>query len=153
VPNTVLIIDDDRRLATAIRDRLVAAGFAVVHAERGITGLEQADLLRPDLIILDIRMPDIDGFEVCATLRQRPGLRGTPVLFLSADSTDLDISKARQAGGDYFMSKPYCGASLVTFVRSLTASHAGLTPTLHQRVVALASCPLRARNTQPGENA
>ena len=144
MPSTVLIIDDDRPLAAALQERLEAAGFDTTHADGGVAGLERASETQPDLIILDIRMPDLDGFEVCSALRGHTDLRTTPVVFLSSDAAAVDVERARTAGGDYFMPKPYRGAALVALARSLTVPAGGHSAELAPEIIRLAPRPIKA---------
>lgn len=122
MPSSVLVIDDDRALAKAICERLESAGFDTRHASCGTEGIREATREVPDVVILDIRMPDIDGIEVCTTLRRKPGLAHTPIMFLTADAGPAFVKQAREAGGDYFMAKPYRGMVLARFVRRLAES-------------------------------
>lgn len=105
---SILIIEDDRRIATTLQIRLKAAGFDVHHALTGHAGLEQCAAISPSLVVLDIRLPDIDGYEVCERIRQTPGLDSTKVLFLSANSQPEASIRAEEVGGDMFLPKT-CG--------------------------------------------
>src|SRR5262245_8054037 len=102
----VLIVDDDDRLVTALRIRLSAAGYEVFTALNGYEGLCEAALFRPDVILLDIRMPELDGYEVCRLIRTVPELCDTPIIVLSASIESPTAARIVQAGGNAFLSKP-----------------------------------------------
>jgi CheY-like chemotaxis protein len=103
----VLQIDDDLDVSAALRVRLRAAGYELVSAHDGRSGLTAAAEHRPDAILLDIRMPEMDGFEVCRRLKDTSELAGIPVLFLSGNAGDEDRRTAGQLGAAGFLSKPY----------------------------------------------
>ncbi|MEM6394171.1 MAG: response regulator [Planctomycetota bacterium] len=106
-PQRVLIVDDEAPIAHALQLRLKAAGFEVRAAHCGRDGLDAVDDFEPEAVLLDIRMPDIDGYEVCRHIRRDHEAPPPNVVFLSANSTDAARIQAREAGGDAFLSKPY----------------------------------------------
>ncbi|MFK7758433.1 MAG: PleD family two-component system response regulator [Phycisphaerales bacterium] len=118
---SILIIDDEPRITAALMTRLEATGYRVYHAINGLAGIEAAALYEPDAVILDIRMPDIDGYEACSRIRRLPRLANVPVIFLSANVQDEAIMKANAAGGDRFISKPYESSSVLSAIDELTS--------------------------------
>ncbi len=130
VPDKILVIDDDIGISAALLARLRACGYEAVHADRGERGLVLADEDRPDLIILDIRMPDIDGYEVCRRLKASSDLKHIPVLFLSANVQDSAQRKAIDTGGQAFLSKPYDATELVRKIQKLLSQRSGAAPAL-----------------------
>jgi DNA-binding response OmpR family regulator len=104
MPKRVLLIDDDERLVAALQIRLTAAGYDIFTACDGDDGLSEAAVFQPDAIILDVRMPKIEGFEVCRVIRSVPELRDIPIIILSATAESPEIL---EAGGNVFMRKPY----------------------------------------------
>ncbi len=114
----VLIIDDERYIAQALIIRLQAAGYVVRWAFDGTSGLAVAADWRPDVIVLDIRMPDIDGFEVNRRLKTRSELADIPVMFLSANVQDSARQTALAAGAHAFLTKPYESRDLLATIRS-----------------------------------
>jgi len=116
---SVLIIDDEPRITAALMTRIEASGYVVYHAINGLAGIEAAALYEPDAVILDIRMPDIDGYEACTRIRRLPRLESVPVIFLSANVQDEAIMKANAAGGDRFISKPYESSSVLAAIEEL----------------------------------
>jgi CheY-like chemotaxis protein len=103
----VLIVEDDRKLVIFIVDQIESMGFTTVVARDGIDALEQAHLEKPSLIILDIMMPKMDGYEVCRRVKSDPETKHIPVLMLSARGPLKDNSVALEAGADDYLAKPY----------------------------------------------
>lgn len=122
MPKTVLIVDDDPGITAALMTRLQAAGYEVFHAINGLAGIEAAELHRPDVIVLDIRMPDIDGYEVCTRIKQSPELCAIPVVFLSANVQDSARQRALDVGGCAFLSKPYEAADVLAVIERAHAT-------------------------------
>jgi DNA-binding response OmpR family regulator len=116
VPRSVLVIDDEVAVSRAIAIRLRAAGFTVSTAESGLSGLEAARTSRPDLIVLDVRMADIDGFEVQARLRHEARLASIPIIMLSASVQDSARQAALAAGAFAYLTKPYDAKELVATI-------------------------------------
>ncbi len=103
---SVLIVDDEAMARTLLRLMLVRAGYDVIEAENGYDALEKVKHDKPDLILLDVMMPGIDGFTVCETLRAQPDTAGLPIIMLSA-KTDLDsINRGLAAGASRYLTKP-----------------------------------------------
>ncbi len=102
----ILWVDDDRLLLTFGKDALERLGYRVATAADGASGIEMAKQETPDLIILDVLMPNIDGYEICRRLRADAGLTDTPILLLTAlEERMLDLW-GREAGATFTMSKP-----------------------------------------------
>jgi two-component system, OmpR family, KDP operon response regulator KdpE len=114
----VLIIDDEKFIAQALMLRLGAAGYEVQWAPDGASGIAAVDHWRPDVILLDIRMPDMDGFEVNRRLRARPELSALPVIFLSANVQESARQAALAAGAYAFLTKPYESKEVLAAIRS-----------------------------------
>lgn len=103
---SILWIDDDRLLLTFGKEALERLGYRVLTASDGISGLDAAKREPPDLIILDVLMPNLDGYEICRRLRGDVGLKDTPILLLTAlEERMLDLW-GREAGATFTMSKP-----------------------------------------------
>lgn len=122
MPCNVLVIDDERGLSQVLAIRLRAAGFTVALAANGLSGLASAQTDPPDAVVLDVRMPDIDGFEVNARLKQDPHLAGIPVIFLSANVQDSAKNEALAAGAFAYITKPYDQHQLIATVREAISS-------------------------------
>ena len=117
--SSVLIVDDEPLITCALMTRLENLGYTVYHAINGLAGVEAAALYEPDIIIMDIRMPDINGFEACQRIHRMPRLKNTPVIFLSANVQDTAIAKSEEVGGAQFISKPYQAQDIVQAIESL----------------------------------
>lgn len=115
----VLVVDDTEANIKLIRALLKGAGYDVVTATCGAAALTVAASEHPDLILLDIMMPDLTGFEVCQRLRAAPETRHIPIVFLTALHELDDHVKAMDVGGDDFLTKPINKLELLTRVRSL----------------------------------
>ena len=115
MPSTVLIVDDEPRITVALMTRLQASGYEVFHAINGLAGVEAAAIHHPDVVIMDIRMPDIDGYEACTRIHRLPDLAQTPIIFLSANAHAAE-EKALKAGGAAFIRKPYEATDVITTI-------------------------------------
>ncbi|GAB5496049.1 MAG: hypothetical protein Phyf2KO_11290 [Phycisphaerales bacterium] len=113
----ILIVDDEPRITTALMVRFEAEGYRVCHAINGLAGIEAAALCSPDIVVLDIRMPDIDGYETCQRIKRLPGMQETPVIFLSANAEDAALQRAFDVGAVEFVSKPYDAEEVITLVQ------------------------------------
>ena len=107
MPRTILQIDDDLGVSAALLVRLRAAGYEMVSVHDGRAGLIAAEEHRPAAILLDIRMPEMDGFEVCRRLKATPVLAAIPVIFLTANAGDDARQLAAKLGAAGFLAKPY----------------------------------------------
>lgn len=113
----ILIVEDDRAVAHGLRYGLQQEGFAVLWAETGRAALELVRSQHPQLILLDIRLPDITGFDVCRQLR-REGLR-QPILILTARDEEIDKVLGLELGADDYVVKPYSLRELISRMRAL----------------------------------
>jgi DNA-binding response OmpR family regulator len=102
----ILIIEDDISAARLAEYTLEHAGYEVIKAHDGYEGLSKAIKHHPDLIILDIMLPGIDGFEVCQRLRERPDMNTMPILVISAKSQEEDIRFGMEIGASEYITKP-----------------------------------------------
>ena len=115
----ILIADDDEDVASAVEVNLQLEGYEVHLAHDGIEAVEQARTLQPDLILLDVVMPGLDGFEVCRELRADPRTMNSAVILLTAKSVASDKVHGLAAGADDYIVKPFEPAELVARVRSV----------------------------------
>lgn len=116
----LLMIEDDRRLAQMVAEYLGQSGFEVAHAPDGEQGLEQLRLLQPQMVILDLMMPGIDGLEVCRRIRALPDeLARTPVLMLTAKGDPMDRIIGLEIGADDYLPKPFEPRELLARVRAV----------------------------------
>ncbi len=143
----LLIIDDDARLAAMVSDYLTAAGFVVERRFTGREGLAALDGAAFDAVILDVMLPDIDGFEVCRTIRTRAE---TPILMLTARGEEMDRIVGLEIGADDYLAKPFSPRELQARIRAIlrrgraaaAGGGAALRPSRHRPRVAN-----RARST------
>lgn len=115
----ILVIDDDTAIAELIKVNLDLLGHQVTTANDGIKGLALAQQNRPDLIVLDVMMPDLDGFTVCQRLRQNASTNGIPILMLTALGMTKDKVKGFDSGADDYLTKPFEIPELQVRVRAL----------------------------------
>ena len=102
---TILIIEDDMGIRTILRDSLISQGYDAEMAADGIKGLEMAKDLIPDLIILDVMLPHMDGFEVCKRIR-KDGIT-SPVMMLTVKDEEVDKVLGLELGADDYVTKPF----------------------------------------------
>ncbi|SPT58016.1 response regulator transcription factor [Actinomadura madurae] len=112
----ILVVDDDAKIRMLVRAYLEADGFAVKEAADGTGGLRAALEEKPDLVILDVMMPGLDGFEVLRRLRRRSDV---PVILLTARDEEVDRVVGFTAGGDDYVSKPFSARELALRVRAI----------------------------------
>jgi len=117
-PDTILVVDDQERNLQVVGTTLSAFGYEIMAATNGEQALERVKARTPDLILLDILMPDMDGFEVCEALKEIPETTGIPIIFLSASDEKNMIVKALEAGGVDYVTKPFNQAELLARVRT-----------------------------------
>lgn len=113
---TILLIEDNREIADPLVFGLQQEGYVVHHALTGEEGLELAQMHHPDLILLDIMLPGMDGFDVCRRLR---ATSGTPILMLTARSQELDRVMGLELGADDYITKPFSFRELLARVRAM----------------------------------
>ncbi|QHE83748.1 response regulator [Hydrogenophaga sp. BPS33] len=116
----LLMIEDDSRLAQMVVEYLGQSGFEVTHASDGQQGLEQLTLIQPELVILDLMMPGMDGLEVCRRIRSLPGdAARVPVLMLTAKGDPMDRIIGLELGADDYLPKPFEPRELLARVRAV----------------------------------
>jgi len=127
IKSTILVVDDDKKVRDLIAFRLKLLGHAVVLAADGQEALAIAEADPPELVILDVTMPGLDGVTVCSRLKKSQTLRDIPVLMLTAKSDADDLNKAIAAGADDYVVKPYDPAHLqMKILHYLDARNAGV---------------------------
>ena len=119
VKRTVLVVDDDRVIRLLARDALEREGYTVLEASDGAEAIDVFELHRPDLVLLDITMPEVDGFSVCAEIRHRHPGDHTPIVMMTAKDDHESIDRAYEAGATDFVNKPVNAALLGHRVRYL----------------------------------
>ena len=120
----ILVIEDQEDNRQILRDLLTNADFEVIEAEDGETGLAAAATHRPDLILMDNQLPILDGYEATRRLKADAALHAIPVIAVTSYASSSDVDKARAAGCDAFVSKPYSPRQLLAKVREYLSSAA-----------------------------
>lgn len=115
--DVILVVDDNERLLTAVRRILEGEGHSVVTAEDGLAALEMLETIHPSLIIADITMPQMNGYQLHERVRQNPEWLLTPFIFLTGRAMDSDIRYGREIGVDDYLIKPIAPEDLVVAVR------------------------------------
>jgi DNA-binding response OmpR family regulator len=117
----ILIVDDEPNIVMSLEFLMRKNGYQVGIARNGTEALAAIAQTPYDLVLLDIMMPDVDGYQVCQQLRAQPGRAGTKVIFLSAKSREPDIQKGYEVGADLYIPKPFSTRQLMEKVRELLA--------------------------------
>lgn len=115
----ILVIEDEKNISKTLAMYLEGHGYTVILADRGLDGIKEAEQNIPDLIILDIVLPDIDGYMVCKALRQHPKTSEIPILIMSAKSQKSDIDKAFEYGANEYIIKPFKPQVLMEIVKQV----------------------------------
>ena len=118
----VLVVDDEEHIVMILKDSLEFSGFQVVTAYDGLEALERVSKDRPDIIILDIGMPKLDGWEVCRRLKGDEKTKAIPIIILTAYAQTSDQRKGAQLGAERFISKPCDLTYLVEEINALLAN-------------------------------
>ena len=116
---TILVADDDETIRDLVTFKLVAAGYRVITAEDGPSALRAVETERPDMVILDVSMPGMDGLSVCYELHSSLATAQIPILIISGHDRQVDIDLGRTVGADDYLCKPFHPAELVRRVRWL----------------------------------
>ena len=115
----ILLVEDDKELRLALKLRFESSGFEVLVAGDGLEALQKGREERPHIIILDLMLPNLNGFEVCRLLKYDQKYRHIPIILCSARCRSQDVEQGRQAGADAYITKPFDGRELITTVEGL----------------------------------
>jgi len=116
---TILVVDDEQDLLDLIEYNLKKEGYNVLKAENGVQGLEMAKEHSPNLVLLDIMMPKMDGIQVCEKMRSNPDLKSIPVIFLTARSDEKTEVEGLNTGADDFVTKPISTTKLLSRIKAV----------------------------------
>jgi twitching motility two-component system response regulator PilH len=116
---TVLIVDDEPNVVDLVRVTLEDERVRVLDAPDGAHAIEALSALQPDLVLLDVNLPDLSGFEICRWIRQDAGLKHTKVVMLTAAAQKEDITRGHAAGADHYLTKPFSPVRLLSLVEEL----------------------------------
>jgi DNA-binding response OmpR family regulator len=122
MPKEILIVDDEPGVVVAIQFLMEQQGYSVLIAQRGEDALDLVYKYKPDLIILDIMLPGISGWEVCEIIRLNPAYRNVKIIFLTARGAEAEIARGLSLGADAYITKPFSNDRLVARVNALLES-------------------------------
>ena len=126
---TILVVDDEAPIVDLVRCTLEDADVRVVEASDGAAALDLARRIKPDLVLLDVHMPRLDGLEVCRQLRREPDFARTPIIMLTAAGQEADRSSGLSAGADEYLTKPFSPLALLALVEALLPETRSWRPT------------------------
>lgn len=113
----ILVAEDNEDNRQILRDLLASGGFDMIEAQDGEEAIAAAETSRPDLILMDIQLPIIDGYEATRRIKAKPGLRDIPIIMVTSYALSGDEEKARQAGCDDYAAKPFSPRQLLAKIR------------------------------------
>jgi len=119
MPKRILVIEDERNVRAVIQKRLEASGYQVFTAADGLDGLELARMKKPDLIVLDLMLPKLDGNSVCRELRNDPDCSKIPILMLTGRTREKEIRQGIMEGANLYMTKPFRHEQLLESISEL----------------------------------
>lgn len=115
---TVLIADDEPNIVISLEYLLQREGYRVLVARDGQEALDAAEQMHPDIVLLDVMLPKVSGFEVCQKLRENPALSRMRILMLTAKGRDVEMSKGLALGADAYVTKPFSTQDLLAQIRA-----------------------------------
>ncbi|MCG7995669.1 MAG: response regulator [Candidatus Thiodiazotropha taylori] len=115
----ILVVDDEPNIVLSLEFLMKKAGYSVTTVNNGIDALNSIKQLRPDLVLLDVMMPRMDGYEVCQAVRSDPELSSVRIIMLTARGRDVERDKGMALGADDYVTKPFATQELVEKVNSL----------------------------------
>lgn len=115
----ILIVDDELSILVPLQFLMEKEGYETKLAQSGKEAFEKIDQIRPDLILLDIMLPDLDGYEIYQMIRQRAEWESIRIIFLTAKNRDADMSKGLAMGADAYITKPFSNIQLMKKIREL----------------------------------
>ena len=118
----ILIVDDEPSIVVPIQFLMEQQGYSVMVAENGESALDIIYKYKPDLILLDIMLPRIDGYEVCEIVRLDPRYRDIKIIFITAKGREVEIAKGLALGADAYITKPFSNSELVSKVKELLST-------------------------------
>ena len=119
MPQKILIVDDEPNIVIPLQFLMEQNGYNILVAQSGEEALEMISKEKPDLVLLDIMLPGVDGFEVCEIVRLNPEWRNIKIIFLTAKGRDVDIAKGMVLGADEYITKPFSNQQIIDAVTKL----------------------------------
>lgn len=117
----ILIAEDERDIRDLVAFTLRFAGHEVFTASNGEEAVDMAPKVNPDIILMDVRMPRMTGYEACKVMKQNPDLKDIPVVFLSAKGQEAEIQQGLEAGAEEYLLKPFAPDQLTSHVKAILA--------------------------------
>ncbi|MBE7556622.1 MAG: response regulator [Anaerolineales bacterium] len=124
----VLIVDDETNIVISLEFLMEQAGYELRIAPNGREALEQVAAFAPDLILLDVMMPHINGFDVCRRIRENPAWQNIKIIMLTAKGREVEMAKGLALGADAYITKPFSTKELLAQVRHILEDNGSLTP-------------------------
>lgn len=121
----ILAVDDEKHILRLVQINLEKAGYTVITASNGVEALARVKEGLPDLVVMDVMMPLMDGFETLKQLKSDPETARVPVIMLTAKAQDADVFHGWQSGADLYLTKPFNPLELLTFVKRIFDSQSG----------------------------
>lgn len=118
-PKTILIVDDELSILVPLQFLMEKEGYVPKLAQSGKEALEKIDQFRPDLILLDIMLPDLDGYEIYQMIRERREWSAIRIIFLTAKNREADMAQGLAMGADAYITKPFSNVQLIDTIRRL----------------------------------
>jgi two-component system alkaline phosphatase synthesis response regulator PhoP len=125
MPRQALIVEDEENILLSLEFLLTREGYAVTTAGDGAAALQAVNKQTPDLVLLDVMLPLIDGFEVCRQMRANPALRNTRIIMVTARGRETEIKRGMDLGADAYVTKPFSTRDLMDKIRMLLADPPG----------------------------
>jgi DNA-binding response OmpR family regulator len=115
----ILLVDDEPNILIALEFLLKKEGYTTETAQDGVQALEKMTTFKPHIMVLDVMMPALDGFEVARTVRNMPKFKNTTIVFLTAKGTEKDKATGYEQGGEYYLIKPFDNDEFVRIINEL----------------------------------
>jgi two-component system alkaline phosphatase synthesis response regulator PhoP len=125
----ILVAEDEPDIRELLAFTLKYGGFDVVTAANGLEAVEQAEKNKPDMILLDVRMPRMTGYEACKVLKEKPETKDIPIVFLSAKGQEAEVERGIEVGAVDYILKPFAPDTLISQIKKLLDSSDSKTPT------------------------
>lgn len=122
----VLIVDDETNIVISLEFLIAQAGYELRVAHNGQEALDQVAAFEPDLILLDVMMPHINGFEVCRRVRENPAWQHTKIIMLTAKGREVEVTKGLALGADAYVTKPFSTKELLAQIRDILGDNESL---------------------------
>ena len=119
MPKKIMVVDDEPYIARVIKFKLEQEGYTVISANDGVTGLEKIREEKPDMVLLDVMMPGMSGYEVCQKIKGDAELAGIPVVILTAKGQERDREQGFSMGASDYITKPFSPNRLLELVKSI----------------------------------